>query len=156
MAASPSGNAAGLRATRACRLDQGVGDIGGTVSRQPAPYGGGLARDSFGGFFWGGFASFGGIRPGMRCGGASGVEGRRLDCRQGGTEDGPVGGRARWRTWSGEAVAGRGRPKDEARRQADKEAWQAEEGHRHGRLRAVAKCATVDCTLGDYEGQGWV
>ena len=52
MAASRSGNAAGLRATRPCRPDQGVGDIGGTVSRQPAPIGGGLARDSFGRIFW--------------------------------------------------------------------------------------------------------
>ena len=52
MADSRSGNAAGLRATRACPLDQGVGDIGGTVSRQPAPIGGGLARDSFGRIFW--------------------------------------------------------------------------------------------------------
>ena len=52
MAVSPSGNAAGLRATRASWPDQGVGDIGGTVSRQPAPIGGGLARDSFGRIFW--------------------------------------------------------------------------------------------------------
>ena len=52
MAASRSGNAAGLCATRACWPDQGVGDIGGTVSRQPAPIGGGLARDSFGRIFW--------------------------------------------------------------------------------------------------------
>ena len=49
-----------------------------------------------------------------------------------------MGGRARWRTWSGEAAAGCGRPKDEARRQADKEAWQADEGQGHRRLRAVA------------------
>ena len=67
-----------------------------------------------------------------------------------------MGGRARWRTWSGEAAAGCGQSKGEGRQQAEKEVWQADEGHRHGRLRAVAKCATVDCTLSDYEGQGWV
>ena len=46
-------------------------------------------------------------------------------------------GRARARRWLGEAAAGCGRRLDEASQQAEKEVWQAEEGHVKEKLRGA-------------------
>ena len=68
---------------------------------------------------------------------ASGPDGRRPDGRRRRTGNRAVDGRPPAQARQGEAAAGCGRRKDEARQQAEQEVGQAGEGDVNGRLRGA-------------------